>query len=117
MELLHTLEEITTIERKNDISSELDKLYKRLKDDRLSSLSSVLKQEVKTELDKYQQFVGLTGLVPPSTFSDSKEWRHGTITEFTHFNAYSKTVRMYFKYDIQIGGGFDGHSLLEFKPD
>lgn len=112
MKLLHTTEEIIKFDKLRELSVELNKLSIRYNNSELLEISERYNKEVQQELDKYLPFIGKEYLAPPSSFSDSKEWRKGKLESITHFNIYSKSVRGNFRYDNRE---FDGHSLLELK--
>ena len=114
MELLHTQEEIKYYDKLTELVNDLKEMnqkYNLLKED-LNNLINQYDNEIQLELDKYLPFIGKKYLAPPSSYSEHKEWRIGTLISVTHFNAFSHSIRGNFKYD---NGGFDGHSLLELK--
>jgi len=112
MKLLHTQEQILEFDKKAQLAYELNKLNQKYSNSDVQDIVENLKIEVDAELYKYQSYIGKAAFCPPSIFSDSKDWREGTIESITHFNNYSKSVRCNFRYK---SGGFDGHSIKELR--
>lgn len=112
MELLHTQEEIIRLDKKHKLADKLQELANQYNEPRLKEMSIELHKDYDLELAKYYSLIGTKAYAPPPTFGASKEYREGTIEKFTHFNAFSKSVRCTFRYK---DGGFDGHALRELR--
>jgi len=119
MKLLHSESEIRMLDKKSEISRELVTLFDKNNKmfEELLDLALKYQHDVSIELAKYNDFIGMVCLAPPSFLSDDKNWRKGTIKEITHFNGNSHSVRVRFQYDNTTvrGGGWNEHSLLELK--
>lgn len=110
MELLHTEEEIKHFSELQELQQELQDLGNKYNKSELLDLASKYELEIKSELEKYNGYIGKESIAPPSLLSKSKEYRHGRIEGNFYFNAYSKSVRCNFRYS---SGGFDTHAIIE----
>lgn len=115
MKLLHTIEEIRNLEQQMSLAHELLELNNKYNNDVIKNEANRIIDFNNSELEKYNHLIGITAYCPPSSLDKNKSYRKGIIERISHFNSYSKSVRVSFRYDKSIGGGFDGHSLLELK--
>lgn len=115
MNQLHTPEEIKHLDQQVELAHELTKLANKYGNLAIKQEADQILINNRQELDKYKHLIGTTCYAPPSFLSKDKVFRKGIIEEITHFNNYSKSVRVSFRYDRSIGSGFDRHSLKELK--
>ncbi len=112
MELLHTEAEINYFDNLHKQSFKLRELGDKFDNKELIDLADKYDKVIKSELSKYNSYIGKECLAPPSSLSKTSEYRLGKITGNFYFNSYSKSVRCDFKYS---SGGFDTHAIKDLK--
>lgn len=115
MELLHTIEEIKHLDQQVELAHELIKLANKYGNIAIKDEADKIMNNNQQELAKYNHLIGQEFYAPPSFTSKDKSYLKGKVESITHFNHYSKSVRVNFRYDRSCGNGFDGHSLSELK--
>lgn len=114
MELFHNQKEIKFFEDLSLCALELEQMSSKYGLAEVAQLSVEYKKKVQEELSKYNNLLGKK-VSGRRTYSG--ESFVGVIEKITHFNAYSKSVRVNVKYtsggDYKYVGGFDGYALTQ----
>lgn len=108
MDQLHNEDEIRYFDNMDACANELIKLTAKYGQSACAHLAEEYKKNVKSELDKYSHLIG-------KQVKGVRKYRNnepfvGIIESISHFNAYSKSVRVNVRY---TDGEFDGLGLKE----
>lgn len=111
MNLLHTVEEIEFFENLSACAVDLNELANKYRLSEITQLAIDYRERVDEQLAKYNEVIGCK--VSGKRSYGVNIIFTGTVQSISHFNAYSKSVRVNVKYDRECGGGFDGHALKD----
>lgn len=106
MDQLHTEQQIKYFDEMNECAGELIKLHAKYGLDSCKDLANEYKERVKYQLDKYSYLIG-------RPVKGVRKYRNnepfiGKIESISHFNNYSKSVRVNVRY---ADGEYDGFGL------